>query len=404
MLRMFDFIVLAQAKIAGLVDSSKSTETPLEEKDDGTWAYVKVASLTVFKRPFLGQDSLRSVQAVHLRRSGGTAGPAPSGSVPGATGGGGWLIVEMEELESEASPVRLRTGLPEGGAPASRDLFPVSRHAPAKPGLADRLRLRLRLKNGEPLAGFCRLGPDQALVRAISPSEWILENRRLPLHPPPAGRPAALPPDTLRTYLASNGYLILEDSLLAATAAGIAPGETDPGLIAGAVYRWVAERFRFRLGAVLFGTSAGILRDLTGDCSEAAVLTAALLRARKVPARIALGFASLGRGVFIGHAWCEARLEGGWTGVDAALREFPAGVERVRLSELDGRADMRIAATNLMMGALANLEIEILGAWKGGNALRLEEFPDNSAEAGRFFEEILRGVDEGAEDRRQNEK
>lgn len=416
MLRMFDFIAMAQAKTAGLVDTSRSRDTTLEEKNDGIRAYVKISGIMVFKRPFLGQDSIRSVQAVHLFR-------------PNAPGGrGGWLIAEMEELESEASPVRLKLGPPpesNGTAPpataqqSARNLFPVSPRAPERAGEADRLRYRLRFRNGAPLAAACRLGPYQVLERTVSPSEWILENRRPAAasgnrpgpvsgnrtsgdNPVPApDSPNGLSPDTLRTYLASNDYLVLEDSLLIGTASRIAGTETDPRRVTEAIYRWVTDRFKFQLGAVLFGTSSGILRDLTGDCSEAAVLTAALLRARGVPARIALGFASLGRGVFIGHAWCEAWIDGGWVGVDTALREFPAGVERVKLSELDGRTDMRIAATNLMMGVIANLEIEILQAWKGGKPLKLKAYPDNSAEAGKFFEEILNGMDG---DRRQNEK
>lgn len=416
MLRMFDFIAMAHAKTAGFLDTTRSRETLLEEKDDGTWAYVKIAGLMVFTRPFMGQDSIRSVQAAHLYR------PKTPKGMPSR---GGWRIAEIEELESETSPVRLRTGSPpdfgdQPPATTSRNLFPVSARAPEQAGEADRLRYRLRLRNGAPLSQVCRLGPDQVLIRAVSPSEWILENR---LRPPASGNAhdahgaqnspsrsrIALPPDTLRTYLSSNAFLILEDTLLSGTAARIAGTEMDPLRVTEAVYRWVTDRFRFKLGAVLFGTSSGILRDLTGDCSEAAVLTAALLRARGVPARVALGFASLGRGVFVGHAWSEAWIRNRWVGIDAALRQFPAGVERVKLSELDGRTDMRIAATNVMMGSIANLEIEILQAWKGGKPLRLKAYPDNSEEAGRFFEEILSGMDdangiEGEGDRRQNEK
>jgi hypothetical protein len=416
MLRMFDFIALTQSKLAGLVDTARSSDTVLAEKNEAAWAWVKVESRMVFQRPFLGQDSIRSLQAIHLYWSG--APPV----------GRGWLIAEMEELESAASPVRLRRGIPEGvdtgsalaasdslgrtraipGSAAPRPgLFPISPRAPAKPGAADRMRYRLRLRNGAPLAEACRLGPGQSLVREVSASEWILENRRAQsdreamgsdrMPAGTAGKPgpaAALPPDSLRVYLASNPFLILEDTLLAATAARAAGGETDPRRITRAIYRWVTESFHFELGAVLFGTSATILRNLTGDCSEAAVLTAALLRSRGVPARVALGFASVGRGVFIGHAWCEAWIDGGWTGVDAALREFPAGVERVKLMDLDGRGDMRIAATNLMMRALSNLDIEILGAWKNGKALPLAKHANGSAEAGKFFEEILKGLGE----------
>src|SRR5690606_6987368 len=123
--------------------------------------------------------------------------------------------------------------------------------------------------------------------RAQTPSEWILETRRIGL----SGEKVA-PPDSLAPYLASNAYLVLEDSLLAATAAHIVGSETDPARITGLIYRWVADRFRFELGSVLFGDSRSTLRDLRGDCSEAALLTAALLRSRGVPARIALGFAS----------------------------------------------------------------------------------------------------------------
>ena len=55
---------------------------------------------------------------------------------------------------------------------------------------------------------------------------------------------------------------------------------------------------------------------------------AALMRARGIPSRVALGFASVGRGVFIGHAWTEAWLDPGrgWVGVDAgyAINPNPA--------------------------------------------------------------------------------
>jgi transglutaminase-like putative cysteine protease len=401
---MFVFLAMAQAKVQGYVDGPRSEEETLEEKQGGGWAYVKVRSRMVFTKPFLGRDSMVSVQVAHLYRS-------PRG----------WLIAEMEELEDSRSPVRLRTGVPEGiGAPpASADaqgdsgkgkggeafpagsgsgsgsgsgrLLPVSERAPAQAGMADRIRYRLRVRRGATLSETCPLGGAQSLVRAVSPSEWIVEVRRLPARASRTSAPT-LPPDSTRLYLASNAFLDLGDSALVRRAAAIAGDETDPRRIASAVYAWVAGNFRFSMGSVLFGDSRETVRDPEGDCSEAAILTAALLRARGVPARVALGFASLGQGVFIGHAWCEAWLGGAWVGVDAALREFPAGAERVKLANLDGRGDMRIAATNLMMRTMSNLEIEILGAWKGKAVLPLRRFPDNSAQAGRFFRAILDGI------------
>lgn len=247
------------------------------------------------------------------------------------------------------------------------------------------------------MAGNFPLDGNQSLIRAESPSLWIVESRRSPSAPKDTDKPRAeLDRDSARIYLASNAFLDLGDTLLAQKAAAIVGAETgaetDPDSIARAIYAWVTAQFRFQMGSVLFGTSRETLRDLTGDCSEAAILTAALFRSRGIPARVALGFASLGQGVFIGHAWCEAWLDGSWTGVDAALREFPAGVERVKLAALDGRGDMRIAATNLMLRTLSNLEIEILDAWEKNRRLPLKAYPDNSRDAKRFFREILEGI------------
>jgi transglutaminase-like putative cysteine protease len=376
-LRMFPFLALTQSKLAGLIDTAQSADTNLEESVAGDWGAVKVQSRVVFKEPFLGQTSLASVQAVHLFRS-------PRG----------WLIAEFEELEDGKTPLRLRSGKPSvdssgEAAPATAaippDLFPVSPRAPNPPVAGDSLRYRLRLKNGEPLAERFPQGPSQAKAKALSPSEWIVVNRRV------TPRKFSVLPDSLKPYLASNPYLDLGDSLLLATARRAAAPGSDPAEAAGDVYRWVSGNFRFSLGAVLFGTSREALRGMTGDCSEAAVLTAALLRAAGVPARVALGFASVGRGVFIGHAWTEAWL-GGWVGVDAALGEYPAGVERIKLADLDGSSDMRIAATNLMLSALSNVDVELLEVWKKGKKVPLKTIRGNAGDGVEFFRQILKGV------------
>jgi transglutaminase-like putative cysteine protease len=382
----------------------------LADSVSGDRAWVKVSSQVVFHRPFLGKTELGSIQAVHLQRT-----------------SRGWLIAEFEELEGAAAKVAFRalapaaTGLAGGGAstapgrnssglavePPSPGLLPVSPTAPARGGEADWMRYRVRLRNGAALAERCLLDANQRLDSAVSASEWILENRRAVL-PRSGGGKAALP-DSMGPYLASNAYLDLRDSLLRAAApraAGsvsaaaseppMAMKRFDPARAAretAAIRAWVTDGFRFELGAVLFGSSREVLRDMTGDCSEAAILTAALLRARRIPSRVALGFASAGQGVFVGHAWTEAWLgpETGWVGVDAALGQFPAGVERLKLAQLDGRGDMRIAATNVMLTALSNLDIEILESRRAGATLPLVVHPGAAGEGGRFFTDILEG-------------
>jgi hypothetical protein len=65
-----------------------------------------------------------------------------------------------------------------------------------------------------------------------------------------------------------------------------------------------------------------VARRRTGDCSEHAVLVAALARLRGIPARVAVGVAVVSVeknfGAF-GHAWAEVLEDGKWQVADAAL-------------------------------------------------------------------------------------
>lgn len=59
-----------------------------------------------------------------------------------------------------------------------------------------------------------------------------------------------------------------------------------------------------------------------GDCTEHAVLLAALARANKIPARVVLGLALIeirGKTSAVGHAWVEWKKGNTWAPADAAL-------------------------------------------------------------------------------------
>ncbi|MBL8298611.1 MAG: transglutaminase domain-containing protein [Rhodanobacteraceae bacterium] len=67
-----------------------------------------------------------------------------------------------------------------------------------------------------------------------------------------------------------------------------------------------------------------------GDCTEHALLLAALGRAHGIPTRIATGLAfveSFGEAerVFVPHAWVQAWIDGRWQSFDAALGRFDTG-------------------------------------------------------------------------------
>lgn len=85
-----------------------------------------------------------------------------------------------------------------------------------------------------------------------------------------------------------------------------------------------------------FDIASEVATRREGDCTEYAVLTAALARAEGIPARVVLGLALIHGpkqyGAF-GHAWAEFKVDGHWLVADAALwkqaypvRYLPFGV------------------------------------------------------------------------------
>jgi transglutaminase-like putative cysteine protease len=73
-----------------------------------------------------------------------------------------------------------------------------------------------------------------------------------------------------------------------------------------------------------YASAAEVLESRQGDCSEFAVLTAALCRAVGIPARVVVGIAYVqdfaGHEGFGGHAWTQAYVGDRWIGLDAAFK------------------------------------------------------------------------------------
>lgn len=79
-----------------------------------------------------------------------------------------------------------------------------------------------------------------------------------------------------------------------------------------------------------YASALEVVRKPEGDCTEHAVLVAALGRASGIPTRVVDGLAyAPGFGgkdeVFVPHAWTQAWVDGRWRSFDAALGGFDAG-------------------------------------------------------------------------------
>ena len=112
-----------------------------------------------------------------------------------------------------------------------------------------------------------------------------------------------------------------------------------------------------------YASAEEALRTRSGDCTEYAVLLAALARARNIPARVSYGLVYADRfsgkkDVFSPHAWVQAWTGTRWESYDAGIGEFDA----THLALGIGRGDPRDPENDA--GSPAELRIEKLGLVK----------------------------------------
>jgi hypothetical protein len=148
--------------------------------------------------------------------------------------------------------------------------------------------------------------------------------------PPPSC--SAAPPETA-PYLAADAELPADHEEILALARRIAGGEADFHGKASRICAWVHANLR-KTSRSFLSSALDVLRRREGDCTEHALLAAALCRAAGVPARIVVGLAYAGdeKRVFGFHAWIEVWC-GRWTAMDPAWNEPLADATHIRLAE-----------------------------------------------------------------------
>ncbi len=117
-----------------------------------------------------------------------------------------------------------------------------------------------------------------------------------------------------------------------------------------------------------FGSASETARAKSGDCTENAVLLAALLRADGIPSRVAAGlvwaeYFAGEKNVFAWHLWTQALIDGRWVDLDATLaadaQPFHVGHVLLAVTPLtDAASD---PAWSSLLTSMGNLSIEVIG-------------------------------------------
>lgn len=126
---------------------------------------------------------------------------------------------------------------------------------------------------------------------------------------------------TKKAYLACS-FLVDCDEPSVKAALGQAERELGGAVNMPALTGWVGRYITKKTFTRDFDLASVVAARREGDCTEHAVLLAALARARKIPARVVTGLALIevsGKVSAFGHAWVEWHDGKTWIPADAAL-------------------------------------------------------------------------------------
>jgi transglutaminase-like putative cysteine protease len=167
-------------------------------------------------------------------------------------------------------------------------------------------------------------------------------------------------------FLRSNYFVNSDDSTVKEMANRATMGISDPWRKAQRIEAFVRDFMRPADFTEAMAPADHVAKTRSGDCTEYAMLAAAMCRAAGVPSRTAIGLVYvnnlLGRPGLAFHMWTEVFVGGLWLGLDATLGRGSIGPGHIKIT--DHSWDGLISFTPLLpvQGFLmAGPTIEVMG-------------------------------------------
>ena len=239
------------------------------------------------------------------------------------------------------------------------------------PKSAHWIKYRIIARNGEVDLGELPATDMQTLGERTERSAEVVVTRQT--HRVVGGDGGPKPHAELAEYLDGNLMINVEDPNLVELAKRAADGEAEPFALGDKLRRFVTDYVTTKSLSVGFATASEVSRTKEGDCSEHAVLLAALGRLNRLPARLVVGVVYLPRlggrqGVFGYHMWTQFFIDGRWIDFDAALRESECSPSRIAFATSSlkntGLADLSLP----LLSKIGGIDIEILEVDRGPGA------------------------------------
>jgi Transglutaminase-like superfamily len=135
--------------------------------------------------------------------------------------------------------------------------------------------------------------------------------------------------------LESNYYITAADAKVRELARKAVGKESDPWRKALAIEKWVHRNMRGTNAEALVPADQ-VARTLEGDCTEYAMLAAAMCRAEGVPSKTAIGLVYQDSKVgpaMVFHMWTEVWVAGQWLAIDSTLGRGGIGPTHLKVTD-----------------------------------------------------------------------
>jgi len=178
-------------------------------------------------------------------------------------------------------------------------------------------------------------------------------------------------PDDVRACLKASTFLNAKDPVIIKLARKAVGKETNPVKMAGLLRRYATDFVSTKDLSVGLATAGEVARSRQGDCTEHAVLLAAMARAVGIPARCVGGMVFVshmaGRdNVFGFHMWTQVWIAGQWVDLDAALHQTDCDPSHIAMTLMplndEGMTDIAVG----LLPFIGKTRIEILETEKKG--------------------------------------
>ncbi len=212
----------------------------------------------------------------------------------------------------------------------------------------DRLQLRMTLGDDLKPADAVAQDARQTLTN-IDPTanafDLTLTARRAPV-----AVPANTPADPGAEFMGASFFIDWRNDATKrnaqAAVAGLPAGATA-WQKAQAVERWVHTNMKAAEFSQAMATCSKVSTDLSGDCTEYAMLGAGMCRAVGVPSRTALGLVYAagrdGKPTLAYHMWFEVYADGQWLALDGTLGRGSVGAGHIKITDTSWHEEQSFA-------------------------------------------------------------